>query len=404
MDMKREYLYIALALIAVAAIALLLRAPSSGPTTTPGEGTTTPPATASTTAPTSSPQTTKSPPSPQTVTTVVPKAVGTRPKELVGISGYLNTIPVVTKPNTNVLTLGDFLGKKVILLEFWTYASLPSQRDIPYLVRWWNAYKNKGLLVIGIHSPELSFEKDQTNVSTALSRANISYPILLDSFLKTWDLYGTKNWPRRILIDINGNIVMDRTGDGAYQETEQKIQELLLARAAKFGEAKDGIVIPYQVPPGASDPMRARIPVINLGSARNAGALGNASSGTNGSQDVIPASPAKNDVVYFTGTWDFTREYTENKTQGTAVINYGSGRVSAVLGHSTLIRFKVTLDGAPLGDRAGKDVVVENEESVLYVSDERLYEIVKDPAGYGEHRLEFTLIGNGLDIYKFIFG
>lgn len=139
--------------------------------------------------------------------------------ELVNPGPYLNT-------DTNFL-LKDFIGKKVILVEFMTYMCVNCQRTFPYLNDWHTKYSQDGLLIVGIHTPEFNYEKDINNVRAALQKHNIEFPVVLDNDKETWRAYQNRFWPRKYLINHKGEVIYDHIGEGAYEKTEKKIQESL---------------------------------------------------------------------------------------------------------------------------------------------------------------------------------
>lgn len=138
-------------------------------------------------------------------------------------SGFVNT-------DDKPIRISDYVGKKVILLNVMTFSCINCQRTFPYVNSWYDTYKDEGLIVIGIHTPEFAYEKNKANVEEAMMKFGITYPVVLDNDYKTWRAYGNRYWPRKYLIDIHGNIVYDHIGEGAYKETEAKIQELLKER------------------------------------------------------------------------------------------------------------------------------------------------------------------------------
>lgn len=148
--------------------------------------------------------------------------------EIVNPSGFINT-------NDQPVKITDYVGKQVILVNVMTYSCINCQRTFPHVNSWYEKYKDDGLVVIGIHTPEFAYEKDKDNVETAFAKFGIKYPTVLDNDYATWRALGNKYWPRKYLIDIHGNIVYDHIGEGAYKETEEKIQELLKERAAVLG-------------------------------------------------------------------------------------------------------------------------------------------------------------------------
>ena len=142
----------------------------------------------------------------------------TRANEIVAPTGFINTEGV---------SIGENLGEKVVLLEFWTYSCFNCQNVQPYLNEWHEKYEDDGLLVIGIHRPEFEFEKDPASVERAVEEAGIRYPVVLDNNSATWDAYDNRYWPARYLIDADGFIRYQHFGEGAYEENEEEIQELL---------------------------------------------------------------------------------------------------------------------------------------------------------------------------------
>ena len=150
-----------------------------------------------------------------------------RAREITDPAGFINSEP---------FQLRDVIGKKVILLDIWTYSCINCQRTLPYITSWDEKYRDEGLLVVGIHSPEFEFEKKQENVMAAVEQFGIKYPVVLDNDFGTWHAYRNSYWPRKYLIDIDGYVVYDRIGEGGYAETERKIQELLAERAQKLNE------------------------------------------------------------------------------------------------------------------------------------------------------------------------
>ncbi|MBN1779256.1 MAG: redoxin domain-containing protein [Candidatus Buchananbacteria bacterium] len=141
--------------------------------------------------------------------------------EFVGISDWINT------PDGQPIVLGDLVGEKVILVDFWTYSCINCQRSVPFIEGWYQKYQDQGLLVVGIHTPEFRFEENLDNVKKAVGDYGLTYPVGLDNGYKTWRAYNNLYWPALYLIDQNGQIVYMHFGEGMYEQTEQKIEELL---------------------------------------------------------------------------------------------------------------------------------------------------------------------------------
>lgn len=140
------------------------------------------------------------------------------------------------------LSLDDLRGK-VVLVDFWAYSCINCQRATPHLKAWYDAYHGKGLEIVGIHSPEFAFEKDAGNLSRAIRKERIRYPVAQDNNLGTWTAYRNRYWPAKYLIDAEGNVRAIRFGEGGYDSTEQQIRDLLTEAGAKdLPEPVDGTV------------------------------------------------------------------------------------------------------------------------------------------------------------------
>ncbi len=191
-----------------------------------------------------------------------PQEVGDFQKapELQGIVSYLNT---------DGIRLSDLNGK-VVLIDFWTYSCINCIRTLPYLKEWHSKYSDKGLEIIGVHTPEFEFEKDYDNVKMAVEKYGIKYPVVLDNDYKTWNAYKNQFWPRKYLIDANGFIRYDHIGEGAYEETEKKIQELLAEMGSKVDQeiSKPQNVIDV-------NPIKVNTPELYLGYKFARASLGN---------------------------------------------------------------------------------------------------------------------------------
>lgn len=138
--------------------------------------------------------------------------------ELVGTTGYVNSEP---------FELGDFIGKKVILVSFMTYSCINCQRTMPLLNKLYDTYRGNGLVVVGIHTPEFAFEHNIDNVRRELNEQGVRFPVVLDNNYSTWRAYNNSYWPARYLINLEGNVSYYHAGEGAYIETASKIEEAL---------------------------------------------------------------------------------------------------------------------------------------------------------------------------------
>ena len=138
--------------------------------------------------------------------------------EITGIAHWLNSAP---------LKLTDLRGK-VVLVDFWTYGCVNCVNTLPHLTKLQEKYKDKGLVIIGVHSPEFAFEKSTANVVAAIQRYGITYPVAQDNDFATWNAYRNRFWPAQYIVDKSGKIVFEHAGEGAYGEIEQTIQRLIV--------------------------------------------------------------------------------------------------------------------------------------------------------------------------------
>lgn len=313
--------------------------------------------------------------------------------EIVLPSGYINT-------DGKPLSIGELVGKKVILVDFWTYSCINCQRTLPYLTSWYAKYKNAGLEIVSIHTPEFAFEKVRENVEKAAQGFGVTYPIVQDNDYGTWRAYRNNYWPRKYLIDIDGFVVYDHIGEGAYDVTENKILELLAERAERLGgnapTASVGGVEAETV-----DATKPRTPEIYFGAWRNE-LLGNGTKYKEGEQSLtIPLFKYSN-VFYLGGTWNIAREFVINTTGGARItLPYQAQKVFMVARADSPVRAKILIDGAiiPLSMR-GADI---DENGYVTFQEDRLYRLVESET-WGQHTIEIFIETPGLEAYTFTFG
>lgn len=307
--------------------------------------------------------------------------------------------------NTEKITVGEFIGKKVVLVDFWTYSCINCQRTLPYLSAWYEKYRDKGFVIIGIHTPEFEFEHKYENVLAAVKKFGVKYPVVLDNDYSTWTAYGNRYWPHKYLIDIDGFIVYDHIGEGGYEETEKKIQELLEERLEVLG-SKEEINQKIGVPRDASEVSFGQIesPEIYFGASRNE-YLGNGTIGTIGKQSLEVPKNIELNTLYLVGDWDFQSEFAENKTPNVKIIfRYKTKDVYFVASSLQAAKIKVLRDGMPLkASFKGADITISGGESFGTVKEDRLYKIIEDQT-YGEHTLEIIIENPGLKAFTFTFG
>lgn len=324
--------------------------------------------------------------------------------EIADPTGFINA--------SSSFRLANLIGKKVILVDFWTYSCINCIRTIPYLNAWYGRYRDQGLEIVGIHTPEFDFEKNYANVSQAVAQDGIKYPVVLDSNYGTWTAYSNRYWPHEFLIDLAGYIVHDQIGEGNYSETEMTIQKLLAERSAILGAQIGTQTAPMPTStvyvPQSQISGGALSPETYFGSNRNE-YLGNGTPGVGGVQtfNKVATNAMTTNVLYLGGVWNIAPEYAET-AQGADTIDYGyhARGVYFVAGSGTgsAIMVEVRRDGAPIPkSAAGADIFYQNGRSYVSINEKRLYRIVDDVAA-ADHLLEFVITAPGLEAYTFTFG
>lgn len=312
-------------------------------------------------------------------------------KELVKPDGYINT-------DNLPITIKSLIGKKVILVDFWTYSCINCQRTIPYLNAWYSKYKDAGLEIIGVHSPEFQFEKNIINVQSAVNRFGIQYPVVMDSQMQTWNAYENQYWPEEYLIDINGLVVERHIGEGGYGDTEAKIQQLLTERKLA---TKDTVTISTGTV-SIVQTISTNSPETYFGMNRNE-YLANGVPHQLGLQTLsrpVDASIEPNQL-YLSGGWNFKDEYAENQTSDAHIVyKYQSKNVYFVASSVTGASITVLRDGVVVGSQKGEDV---DSEGHVMIREARLYKLIQESTP-GEHTLEIIIKNPGLDAYTFTFG
>src|SRR5918912_4528512 len=255
--------------------------------------------------------------------------------EFAQINDYINT------PNNSPITLSSLKGK-VVLVDFWTYSCINCIRTIPHLNDWYQKYADKGLVIVGVHSPEFEFEKNYDNVKAAVQRLGITYPVVLDSDHGTWNAYGNQYWPRHYLIDAQGYIRDNHIGEGGYEQTEKTIQSLLAERAAQMGlkqisfsTRSTAVIKPQSMQ--YVDLNQSTTPEIYLGYDKASAPIGNPE-GLKPDQIVSYSIPSadmsfKPGIVYLQGSWKNNPDNMELQSDsGRIALIYYAKSVNVVAG------------------------------------------------------------------------
>jgi thiol-disulfide isomerase/thioredoxin len=314
-----------------------------------------------------------------------------RAPEFARIAAWFNSEPVAMAS----------LRGKVVLVDFWTYSCINCIRTLPHVKAWHDAYKDRGLVIVGVHTPEFEFEKDPENVKAAIARYGIEYPVALDNDYATWEAYKNHYWPAHYFIDAKGNVRYHHFGEGAYGHSEAVIRALLAEAGSAPPEtvAKEGGKAP--------DFSRIGTPETYLGFDRME-YLGSPESVRLDEPSRYSAvnDPALN-IFYFDGSWDVKRDHAVPAGSGARLVyKCRASKVNLVMaGSPEGKRVRVRVDGKALGDAMrGTDAKDENGEAVVTVKDGRLYELVDAKGDYADKLLELTFLDPGTKCYAFTFG
>lgn len=316
--------------------------------------------------------------------------------EFKGITSYINT---------NATKLSDLKGK-VVLVDFWTYSCINCIRTLPYLVDWNQKYSDKGLVIVGIHSPEFEFEKNINNVKQAVTRFGIKYPVILDNDHQTMNAFQNSYWPRKYLVDSDGYIRYDHVGEGGYAETENAIRNLLAERSNQQGLGISNLNQTKSIVPGAQsvDINQIKSPELYFGYQYARAQIGNVQ-GFNPDKTVnytISASNLESNVIYLQGLWKNNPDSMELVgPYGKIMLSYSAKSINIVAGGKGEAIVQEDGNGNQTNNKLkGSDV---NAEGRLTIDGQRLYNIADHP-NYGNHQIEIDAKRPGFKIYTFTFG
>ncbi len=294
--------------------------------------------------------------------------------------------------NSDPLTMRELRGK-VVLVDFWTYTCINCIRTLPYIKSWWEKYKDKGLVIVGVHTPEFEFEKNLDNVKKAVNDFGLTYPIMQDNDYATWQAYTNRYWPAKYMVDKTGKIRYTHFGEGEYDETERMIQKLLAEAGSAIDETINNPI--YQV--------QTRTPETYLGYQRMAGLVS--------PERVIPDKPVtftaptdlKRNTFALSGTWTVGAERAMPAKGATLTYHFDATQVFLVMRPKTLGAagaVRVYLDGKPVPTEfSGEDVSNSN----VKINGDRLYKLVKLPSP-GPHVLKLEVLDADIELYAFTFG
>jgi thiol-disulfide isomerase/thioredoxin len=313
---------------------------------------------------------------------------------LTGATEWLNSAPL-SPPG---------LRGKVVLVEFWTYTCINWLRAHPYVRAWADKYRDQGLVVIGVHSPEFEFEKNVVNVRRAVKDMAIGYPVAVDSDHEIWRAFRNQAWPAFYFIDAQGRMRHRHYGEGQYDQSERVLQQLLV-EAGSANVSRELAAVTGRGLEAAADWDSLKSGENYLGHARteNFASPGGAVPGQRRAY-AAPARLALNQWA-LSGDWTMNKEATVlNAGNGRLVYRFHARDVHLVMGPAkpgSTVRFRVLIDGQPPGAARGTDL---DERGSGTVSEQRLYQLIRQPQRVIERQLTIEFLDPGAELYAFTFG
>jgi thiol-disulfide isomerase/thioredoxin len=312
---------------------------------------------------------------------------------LASASAWLNSPP---------LTATGLRGK-VVLIDFWTYTCINWLRQLPYVRAWAEKYESQGLVVIGAHAPEFAFEHDLANVRRAAMDMRVDFPVATDNDFVIWRAFRNQYWPAIYLVDAQGRTRYQHFGEGEYEQSERAIQRLLAeSGASATGDAL--VSVQGQGIEAAADWPSLRSSENYVGYERTEGfASGDATL----DERRVYAAPARLRLNQWAlaGDWTMKRQAVAlNRANGRIVCQFQARDVHLVMGpaaRGTPVRFRLRVDGQPPGSAHGIDA---NEQGDGMVSDQRLYQLIRQPKPIVDRQIEIEFLDPGVEAFAFTFG
>jgi cytochrome c biogenesis protein CcdA/thiol-disulfide isomerase/thioredoxin len=313
--------------------------------------------------------------------------------DLSGAVAWLNSPPLTA----------DALKGKVVLVDFWTYSCINCLRTLPYIRAWADKYKDSGLVVIGVHTPEFAFEKDLDNVRQAVRELKITYPVAIDNDRKIWNGFSNSYWPADYLIDGTGRIRYHHFGEGKYGESEQQIQELLKERNGKLSAG--GLVT--VAAGGAEAPPDADVesPETYIGYERADSFL--SPGGLRQDVPFLYSVPQHLELNQwgFSGTWrDGPQVAILKSAPGKIAYRFHARDLHLVLGPASdgkPVRFRVKIDGQAPGMNHGVDT---DDQGNGKITEHRLYQLIRQKSAIEDRTFEIEFLDPGAQAFAFTFG
>jgi len=313
---------------------------------------------------------------------------------LAGATGWLNSPPLTTAG----------LRGKVVLIDFWTFTCINWLRAEPYVRAWAEKYRNQGLVVIGVHTPEFAFEHDVDNVRRAVKDMRIDYPVAIDNDYAIWDAFKNEYWPALYFVDAQGRIRHHQFGEGDYDQSERVIQQLL-AEAGATGVGRDLVSADARGAEVAADwdNLKSRENYVGFGRTEGFASPGGAVMDKPHAY-AVPVRLKLNGWA-LSGDWTVEKPLVAlNKPSGRIVYRFHARDLHLVMGPAApgaSVRFRILIDGQPPGAAHGVDV---DEQGDGTVAEQRLYQLIRQQKPITDRQFEIEFLDPGVQAFAFTFG
>jgi len=311
-----------------------------------------------------------------------------------GATGWLNSQP---------LTPAGLRGK-VALINIWTYTCINWLRQLPYVRAWAEKYKDRGLVVIGVHSPEFAFEKNVENVRRAVADLKVDYPVAIDSDHAIWRAFNNEYWPALYFVDARGRIRHHQFGEGEYEQSERIIQQLL-TEAGTGGVGHELVSVVARGLEAAADWGSLKSPEIYVGYGRTENFASPGGAALNTRRVYTAPAPLKLNHWALSGDWTVEEQaIVLNKADGRIAYCFHARDLNLVMGpaaRGASVRFRVVIDGKPPGAAHGIDV---DDRGNGRVAEQRLYQLIRQPKPIADRQFEIEFLDSGVEAYVFTFG
>jgi cytochrome c biogenesis protein CcdA/thiol-disulfide isomerase/thioredoxin len=318
---------------------------------------------------------------------------GTMPS-LAGATQWLNSPPLTP----------ELLKGKVVLVDFWTYSCINCLRTIPYVRAWAEKYKDQGLIVIGVHSPEFAFEKSVDNVRRAVADLKIDYPVAIDNDHAIWEAFENQYWPAHYFVDAQGKILHHQFGESGKEESERVIQRLL-AEAGKTTTPKSLVFVSGSGAQAAPDSPDIKSPETYIGYGRADDYFISPGGPIKDKRHVYTAGPLQLNEWALSGDWTIGSEHAAlNRKGGGILFRFHARDLHLVLcpaPDGKPIRFRIKIDGAAPNDNHGTDSDTDGNGAV---NGQRLYQLIRQRGAIQDRTFEIEFLDPGVQAFAFTFG